>query len=483
MPSGVAETDDRGLWRHADFLRLWAAQAISAFGSRLTRTALPIIAVTTLGQPEAVVGLLAALQLAPGVVLAMVSGGLVDRGRKRRILIASDLIRAVLIVSLTIAWALDVLSMLHVILVGAGVGAASALFQITDNAYLPSLIGRRRLVEGNAKLETTEAVAEITGPASAGVLIAALGAPLMVVIDAATYLWSAVLLGRIRTPDVVDDPRARSTTPISAPIRAATASAATAGAATAGASTVGGPAPDEIDDVKPTVRTGEDFRIGLRAVFGHPLVRPIMLTLMVWSITGGVFMALYTPFCLRELGLSEATFGVIIAMGGVGSLAGAILSRFLAETFGVGKTLIVTSALSLVFMLCIPLAASAPSHTLTIVLLAAHQLFGDAFAVAFMILAVTVRQTVLPKHLLGRANAAVHVVTTGVLPITSILAGALATIIGIRAAVWAGLLVGLLAPIFIWRLRHLHDMPGPDPNDASGLRPNPPVPPDSHRGF
>src|SRR5262245_37631060 len=202
-----------GLWGHADFLRLWAAQAISAFGSRITRTALPIIAVTTLGQPEAVIGVLAAMQLAPGVLLAMVAGGFVDRGRKRKILIAADVIRAALVASLTLSWAFGALTMLQVVVVGAAVGAASALFQITDVAYLPTLIGRRRLVEGNAKLETTEAIAEITGPASAGVLIAALGAPLAVAIDAASYLWSALMLGRIRAPDVSGDAAAGATEP------------------------------------------------------------------------------------------------------------------------------------------------------------------------------------------------------------------------------------------------------------------------------
>src|SRR5690242_10212944 len=95
-----------GLWRHADFVRLWSAQAISAFGSRITRTALPIIAVKTLGEPESIVGILAALQLAPGVVLALFAGGFVDRGRKRRILIAADMIRAVTVASLTVAWLL-----------------------------------------------------------------------------------------------------------------------------------------------------------------------------------------------------------------------------------------------------------------------------------------------------------------------------------------------------------------------------------------
>jgi Na+/melibiose symporter-like transporter len=445
-PQPDPPSSERDLWRHADFLRLWSAQAISAFGSRITRTALPIIAVRTLDQPEAIIGVLAAMQLAPGVLLAMMAGGFVDRGRKRRILIVSDLIRAALVASLTFAWIFGALSMLQVVIVGASVGAATALFQITDVAYLPSLIGRRRLVEGNTKLETTEAVAEITGPASAGALIAALGAPLAVAIDAASYLWSAFMLGRIRA---ADDPHARSAD-----------------------AREGSPATherrQEAASERP-VRTGEDFRIGLRAVFGHPLVRPIVLTLMVWSVSGGFFNALYALFCLRELGLSESTFGIIIAMGGVGALAGAMLARGLARVLGVGRTLLFASAVSVVCTLFIPLSASGTSRAMTIGLLIAHQLLSDGFAVAFIILAVTLRQTVLPKTMLGRANAAIHVCTTGVLPLSALVAGGLATLIGTRAAVWVGLVIGLAAPIFLWRLRHLREMPAGDLGASDSL--------------
>jgi MFS family permease len=422
---------ERGLWGHADFLRLWAAQAVSAFGSRITRTALPIIAVITLGQPESMIGVLAAMQLVPGIALAMVAGGVVDRGHKRRILIAADLIRAALVASLTAAWALHALAMPHVILVGAGVGAATALFQITDVAYLPQLIGRRRLAEGNARLETTEAIAEITGPASAGVLIAALGAPLAVAIDAASYVWSAILLGRIRGDARPERPERADTAP---------------------------PA-GELGPDAAVVRTGEDFRIGVRAVFGHPVIRPIILTLMMWSVTGGFFTALYAPFCLRTIGLPEWTFGVIIAMGGVGSLGGAMLARGLAHRLGVGRTLVVTSTLSLLCTLFIPIAAMCPSRAVAIGFLAAHQLLGDGFSVAFVVVAVTVRQTSLPREVLGRANAAIHVATTGMLVISSLIAGGLASLIGIRAAVWAGMLIGLSAPLLLWPVRRVRDLP------------------------
>jgi len=407
-----------GLWGHADFRRLWSAQAVSAFGSRITRTALPIIAVKTLGVSESVVGMLAALQLAPGVLLALFAGGFVDRGRKRPILIAADLFRGAVIASLTLAWGLGALSMIHVIAVGALVGAASALFQITDVAYLPALIAKEQLAEGNAKLEATEAVAEITGPASAGVLVAALGAPLAVVLDAATYLWSALRLGQIRTVEPPPEP---------------TPSAASS-----------------------TWQSRRDLRVGMRAIFGHPQVRPVVLGWMVWSIWGGFFSTLYTLFCLRTLGLSEATFGVIIALGGVGSLAGALIARRLVEALGVGPTIVTSAALSVAAGLLIPLAGG--SRAVALGFLAAHQVLGDCFSVAFVIQAVTLRQTVLPREVLGRANAAFHVCTAGLLPVAALASGLLAQVISIRSAVWVGAGVGLGVPLVLlplWRVRRL----------------------------
>jgi len=165
---------------------------------------------------------------------------------------------------------------------------------------------------------------------------------------------------------------------------------------------------------------------------------------------------------------------VIIAMGGIGALAGAMLARSLARVLGVGRTLIVTSALSLVFTMCVPIAAICSSRATQVGFLVAHQLLGDGFSVAFIVLAVTLRQTVLPREVLGRANAAVHVCTTGVLPVVALLAGALATLIGIRAAVWIGFSVGLVAPVFLWPLRHLKDMPVGDAGASdSGLRVDP----------
>ncbi|MBA3501079.1 MAG: MFS transporter, partial [Deltaproteobacteria bacterium] len=262
--------------------------------------------------------------------------------------------------------------------------------------------------------------AEITGPATAGWLIAILGAPLAVVIDAFSYLWSALLLGQIQK---VEDKPAKPTEP---------------------------------------KHLGEDLRIGMRTVFRHPIVRPILLSHMVWSISGGFFMALYTPYCLRVLELSTTTFGIIVGLGGVGSLAGAIISRKLVKKIGLGNTLLLASITSLAFALLIPLAGTplvGTTFVMTFALLATHQLVADGFAVAFVIQAVTLRQTVLPREVLGRANAAIHVFTSGLLPVAAVIAGGLAELLGTRAAVWIGVVVGLVSPLLLLPLRHLKDMP------------------------
>jgi predicted MFS family arabinose efflux permease len=390
---------------------------VSAFGSRITRTALPIIAVASLGVSEGQIGVLAALQFAPGVLLAVFAGGFVERGAKRQILVAADLVRAGLVASIAIAWWAGALTMAHVVAVGAGVGAMTALFVITDRAYLPVLVGKPQLPEGNAKLETTEAVAEIGGPAVGGKLIDLIGAPLAMLFDAASYLWSAIFLARIRTPE--PPPAAPAT----------------------------------------TYDARRDLTIGLRAIFGHRELRAIVVAHIVWAVSGGFFMTLYSPYCLRVLHLDASTLGTMIAVGGVGALLGAMLANPMARRLGLGPTIIAASVLSLACQLFIPLA-SGPTWAV-LAYLVAHQLLSDGFSVIFMVHAVTLRQTVLPDEVLGRANAAVHVVTAGVVPIAALAAGGLADALGTRTAVWIGVLLGLAAPLFLLPLRGLRSLPAP----------------------
>ncbi len=390
-----------GLWRHPDFLRLWGAQAGSAFGSRITRTALPIIAILTLRASPTEVAVLSALGLAPGVLVGLFAGGRVDRAAKRPLLIAADLARALLILTIPAAAWLGALSMPQLYLVAALAGAATTLFQIADTSFLPALVGRGLVLEGNARLGATDSVAEAAGPGIAGVLVQLLTAPVAVIVDALSFLWSALLLGRIRTVEVAE-------------------------ANAAEAATVLG-----------------DVRAGFRACLADPLVRPLLLADAVAYLFGGFFMALYMVLALETLRLSPAVVGLVISTGGIGAFAGALLAGALGRARRAGAALVVSLAVGQGAVLFVPLAAHA--GRLAIACLLAQQLLGDAFAGAYRIHALSLRQRVLPAAVLGRANATFHVVTGIALPAGALIAGPLAGAIGVAPAVWVGACGGLLA--------------------------------------
>jgi predicted MFS family arabinose efflux permease len=390
-----------GLWRHPDFLRLWGAQIASAFGSRITRTALPIIAILSIQATPTEVAILSALGVAPGVFVGLFVGGFIDRNAKRPLLIAADLVRALLISTLPLSAWLGVLSMPQLYVVAAAVGAATTLFQLADNSFLPALVGTDRLVEGNSKLEATESIAEAAGPGLAGVLVQLLTAPVAVVIDALSYLWSALLLGRIRAKE------------------------APTAVAEAGTSVLG------------------DIRLGFRASLGHPQVGPALLADSVMYFFGGFFLALYMLLALETLGLSPATTGLIISVGGVGAFAGALIASPLERLVGMGPAMALSLAVGQAANLFIPLSLEAGE--LAIPLLVLQQLIGDAFLGAYGIHSISLRQRMLPPAVLGRANATFHVMTGLMLPAGALLAGPLAGALGMAPAIWIGACGGLLA--------------------------------------
>lgn len=397
----------KGLWRHPDFLRLWGAQIASAFGSRITRTALPIIAILTLRATPVEVAVLAALGVAPGVFVGLFAGGRVDRSARRPLLIGADLVRAGLILTIPAAAWLGALSMPQLYVVAAAVGAATSLFQIADNTYLPALVGPELLLEGNAKLEATEAVAEAAGPGVAGLLIQTLTAPVAVLIDGVSYLWSALLLYGIRARE-------------------------------APAAADAGP--------KPTV--WGDIATGFRAALAHPVVGPTLAAEGVMTFFGGFFLALYMIMALETLRLSPAAVGLIIGVGGVGAFAGALMAAPLGRLLGTWPATAVSLAMGQAANLLIALAVGA--GTLAVPLLVIHQLIGDAFLGAYLVHALSLRQRVLPPVVLGRANAAFHAVTGLMLPAGALVAGPLAGAIGMAPTLWIGACGGLLAvPILL----------------------------------
>ncbi len=408
-----------GLWREVDFLKLWSAQGISALGSRITRTALPILAVLTIGATVEQIAILSALALAPGVIVGLAMGGRVDRRAKRPMLIGADLFRAALLLTVPLTAWLGWLSMGQLYAVAALTGAATTLFQIADKAYLPALIGRSRLVEGNAKLEATDAMAEITGPGLGGLLVQAITAQLAIAFDALSFLISALLLGAIRRAEV--------------------------------------PAASDTGDDGPTLI--HDLRVGLRACVLHPLVQPVFLVEALSAFLNGVFATLYTVFALKTLGLTAATLGLVISVGGIGALFGALLAARFSAWLGMGRALIVCMTVSRVAGLLIPMARG--PEWLAVSCLVSHQLVGDAMLIGYYVLAISMRQTVLPHDTLGRANATFHVTVGLLLPIGALLAGSIAAATDVRTALWISALGGLANPVILQlsAIRSLKRMP------------------------
>jgi MFS family permease len=409
-----------GVLRHPEFLRLWSAQAVSALGARVTRTALPVLAVLTIDASPLRLGLLAALTVGPSVLVSLAIGGVVDRSRKRPLLIASDLVRAVAVLSLPLAAWAGVLTMVQLYVVGAAVGIGTAVFQIADNAYLPTLLNKDMLVAGNSTIEATEAVAEIAGPSVAGALIQALTAPVAVLVDAIGYAVSALILGGIRKRE---EPAA----------------------------------------VEEAPSVWRDIALGFGASWRHPLVRPILLATAASTFVGGTFAALYMIYLLKELALDVSTVGIVIAMGGVGALFGAVASPVLTRKLGLGPAMIVFLLLAEAAGLLIP-AAAGPTW-LVLVFLLGHQLIGDGLHVAFIVQSVSLRQRVLPLEVLGRSNAAFQAVTGALLPLGALAAGLLADLVGIRPALWIGLGSALVAPLCLLPLWKVAAAPDESPRE------------------
>lgn len=407
----------RALWRHGDFLRLWSAQTVSDFGARITRDGLPIMAVLALSAPPAQLGILAAVSGAAGLVVGLSAGDFVDHTARRPILIAMDLVRAAVLIALPLAAWLGLLNMLQVCVAAALVAGASALFDIADHAYLPGLVGRGLITDANAKISATESVAEMGGPALTGMLFQWLAAPAVVAVNAATYVISALLLARIRTPEPPLDAGVR---------RRGWVDGVVTGAATA---------------------------------WGEPRVRMLLIMTGVGGLFGGFFSALYYLYVLRDLGLTTALMGLGVAAGGVGALAGSTLAQRMARWLGVGPAICISGILSALGTLIVLVAPSNPAGAMAC--LVVSQILGDAFGVVPLILAGSLRQTILPQNVLGRVGATFRVAAGGAAVIGALIGGGLGQQMGARTALLiaiAGLLIGPVAGLFS-SLRAVREMP------------------------
>lgn len=377
-----------GLWRNADFLKLWVGHTISELGSHITGGGLPLLAVITLGATPFQMGLLGAVGSAPALLFSLFAGVWVDRLRRKPLMIAADLGRALLLLSIPLAAAAGVLGMVQLYAITVLVGILSLLFSVAYVAYLPTLVERDHLVEGNSKLAFSSSAVEVIGPGITGVLIQTITAPLAILFDALSFIMSAISLGIIRKPE---------------------------------------PTPAPLEQRQGML---EEARNGLKTVTSNPILRALTGAAATMAFFGNFFGVLYGLFAVRELGIGPAAIGVTIGVGGVSSLLGALLSERIVRRFGLGRILTSVLWMEALFTLLIPLAASFPKLGLAFLITAQ---MGDIFGTVFFINAISLRQSVTPDHLLGRVNGSMELVIALVSLFGALIGGIMAERIGVQA--------------------------------------------------
>lgn len=423
-PAGGADGDgpDSGdsapVWHNRDFLALWSASTVSIFGSLITRTALPFAAILVLSAGPLEISALRSAELIAGLVVGLFAGAWVDRLRRRPILIWADLGRAVLLSSIPVAFVLGVLGLPQLLFVAFATAVLSTFFDVADNAYLPTIVPRRKLVAANSAINATGSVAEFSAFGVGGFLIQVFTAPIAIAIDAVTFIVSALLLGTIRKPE---------------------------------------PAPKPHADREPVLR---EIREGIRIVAASPTIRALALSHGGTHVMWGIFGTSYLLFATYDLGLGPAAIGLIAAMGGIGSLFGAAMVSGLVRRYGIGPTIILGMLGFLAGNALIPLA---PSGAVVVgaAFLVVQQLFGDAFATVYEVTETSLIQASVDDRVLGRVNASVTTFTTLLTLAGAIAGGVIAELFSLRIAFVVGLLGTIAAILVVWfsPVRHIRDAP------------------------
>jgi MFS family permease len=382
------------LWRHGDFRKLWTAATVSVLGSQITLIAVPYIALTMLGASAFQVSILAAVEMLPFLLFTLPAGAWLDRIRRRPVLVASDLARGAALVSIPIAYAAGRLSLEQLFVVAFVTGTFTALFDVADQSFLPALLERDDLVDGNARLQLSYSVAQIGGPTLAGNMIALAAAPVAILADALSFFISGGLISSIKKRE---------------------------------------PKPDRaLDDQGRPTSLRSEIAVGLKFVLGHPLLRPIAACTGTSNLFAAALFAIFPVLIWRELALAPAFYGTVMGLASLGFLAGAALSSRLPRSYGVGPTIVVSAALSSPAMLLMTLTPAAPFW-------AGITLFVGWFVVGLVqviynVAQISLRQSITPAAMQSRMNATMRFIVWGTIPFGSVMGGLLATALPLRVA-------------------------------------------------
>jgi MFS family permease len=442
----------RSLWRNPDFSKLWVASTISLFGTQVSQLAIPVIAVLILGAPPFEVALLGTFEFLPFLLFTLPAGVWVDRLPRRRILISGDLGRALLLATIPIAYAFDALTIWQLYVIGFGVGIFTVFFDVADQSYLPTVLERDELIDGNGKLQAAFSTAQLLGPPAGGGIVALLTAPFAVILDAISYVVSALLIFAIRRPERPApgsaDPRVTAVEQTLESPSGAASFAAESGVAEA----------DQAPSTRPSVR--REVAEGLRFVLGHRYLRNIAATTGSSNLFSNILFSIFPVFVYVNLALTPDTVGLIGGGFGAGALLGAVIAGRVGERLGIGHAIVGSILLGSVAGLATPLA----THDTALWVIGGSGFLGGTAQVVYNVSQVSLRQAITPEPLLGRMNATMRFLVWGTIPIGQVIGGLIATVFGTHTAIWVGAIGGLIAflPVFFSPVRSLQRIPTPE---------------------
>jgi len=409
------------LWHQSDFLKLWAGESISALGSAVTNLALPLVAIITLNMSAREMGILRALENLPVLLFGLFVGVWLDRVRRRPVMIAAQFGRAILLALIPLAGLLGLLRVEHLYLVGFLVGTLAVIFGLAVTSYLPTVVEREKLVEGNARLQASRSIAAISGDSLAGLLVQSITAPLAIALDALSFFVSTLCLLFIRAPEA-PPPRAQKELPIWSEIYA-----------------------------------------GLRLVFRDPILSSMIMGTTIASLGASLQSTVFILYLTRELAINPVWLGLILASASTAALLGAMLAAPIARRYGPGPVLIGAVFVESIGMMVLPLAGYTAAWVTPLLILG--QILISTGLSIYSINQISLRQAITPDHLLGRVNASRRVLVFGVAPIGALIGGILGEIIGLQAVLALGAAIMVFSFIFHLAspLRGLQTQPTPQP--------------------
>ncbi|WP_225823888.1 MFS transporter [Streptomyces naphthomycinicus] len=403
-----------GLLRDPDFGRLSAATALGQLGDRIIFLALPLVAITALHADEFQVGALSAATTAGSLLVGLPAGAWVDRVRKRSVLISTDLVRALVLLTIPVAWWAGLLGVRWLYTVALVHGVLTVFFDVAYVSYLPHLVGRGRLLEGNAKLSAIRSVTSIGGPAVAGPLVGLVGAPATLLASSAGMAMSGLLACTIRRREQRPEP-----------------------------------------DERP--RLGREIREGLRFVLRQPALRAVMLGDAAFNLFLVMYQTMLLVFLEREAGLGSFGIGLVLSGMGCGALLGALSATAVSRRIGQGRVVWLAPLVTCPPTALMPLARPGWSVCVAALGLAALSLGGVVRVVAQS----SFQQALTPDRLLGRTSATARFVSWGGIPLGGLLGGASGASFGATATLWigtAGMTLSVL-PAFLSPLRGMRTLP------------------------